>query len=223
MGVVRVWRHHDTDHDGLIGDAFRARGFLMQAELIDGANPPSSLEGVDILLILGSSSSVYDPAVKAEWLDAEMATMGQAIAQGVPVFGICFGAQMLCEQFGGRVERAPEGEVGWFGLELEPTANFSPGPWFEYHFDHCLVPETASVVARSTRAVQAFTLGNHFGVQFHPEVDAAQLTDWFLHDEAARNGTIDAQAHIDAAASSHDELVRNADQLVGWFLARLEG
>jgi len=151
-----------------------------------------------------------------------MAIMSKAITQGVSVFGICFGSQMLCEHFGGHVERAPEGEVGWFAVEVESTASFSPGPWFEYHFDHCVVPETASVVARSPRAVQAFTVGPHFGVQFHPEVDAAQLTDWFLEDEAARNGTIDAQVHIAAAASRHDELVRNADELVGWFLARLE-
>lgn len=223
MGVVRVWRHHDTDHEGLIGTAFRARGFQVDAELIDSANPPSSLTDVDILLILGSSASVYDQAVKDTWLDAEMAVMAQAIERGIPVFGICFGAQMLCENFGGRVERAAEGEVGWFAIEVDPSVPVSSGPWFEYHFDHCNLPETATVVARTSRAVQAFTVGPHVGVQFHPEVDAYQLTDWFLDDEAVRNGTIDARSHIAEAAELHEELVRNADDLVGWFLSRLEG
>ena len=222
MGVVRVWRHHDTDHPGLIGEAFMTRGFELQVELIDTENGPTSLEGVDILLVLGSSSSVYDPAAQQAWLANEMTVLGEAIEQGIPVFGICFGSQMLCQHFGGRVERAPEGEVGWFEIEPIDGTGISSGPWFQYHFDHCVLPASATVVATNPRAVQAFTLGRHVGVQFHPEVDASQLTDWFMDDEAARNGTIDAAAHIAEATANHERLVRDADALVAWFLHRLQ-
>ncbi|MSY32469.1 MAG: hypothetical protein F2729_06085, partial [Actinobacteria bacterium] len=76
MAVVRVWRHHDTDHPGLIGDAFAARGYELEVELIDTHNPPTPLAGVDILLILGSSSSVYDPAAQQAWLANEMVVLG---------------------------------------------------------------------------------------------------------------------------------------------------
>jgi GMP synthase-like glutamine amidotransferase len=219
---VRVWRHHDTDHPGLIGDAFVARGFVLDVELIDTRNPPTPLEGVDILLVLGSSSSVYDPAAQQAWLANEMVVLGEAIEQGIPVFGICFGSQMLCQHFGGRVERAPEGEVGWFEIEPIAGTGISSGPWFQYHFDHCVLPASATVVSANPRAVQAFTIGRNVGVQFHPEVDASQLTDWFLDDEAARNGTIDAASHIAEAAASHERLVRDADALVAWFLHRLQ-
>lgn len=222
MGVVRVWRHHDTDHPGLIGEAFMIRGFELQVELIDTENGPTSLEGVDILLVLGSSASVYDPAAQEAWLANEMAALGQAIEQGIPVFGICFGSQMLCEHFGGRVERAPKGEVGWFEVVPTTDTEISTGPWFEYHFDHCVLPDSATIVAANPRAVQAFTIGRNVGVQFHPEVDASQLSDWFLDDEAARNGTIDAAAHIADAAVNHERLVRDADALVAWFLQRLQ-
>jgi carbamoylphosphate synthase small subunit len=222
MGVVRVWRHHDTDHPGLIGEAFMTRGFELQVELIDIENGPTSLEGVDILLVLGSSASVYDPAALEAWLANEMAVLGHAIEQEIPVFGICFGSQMLCQHFGGRVERAPEGEVGWFEVVPTTDTEISTGPWFEYHFDHCVLPDSATIVAANPRAVQAFTIGRNVGVQFHPEVDASQLSDWFLDDEAARNGTIDAAAHIADAAANHERLVRDADALVAWFLQRLQ-
>lgn len=222
MAVVRVWRHHDTDHPGLIGEAFMIRGFELQVELIDIENGPTSLEGVDILLVLGSSASVYDLAAQEAWLANEMAALGQAIKQGIPVFGICFGSQMLCQHFGGRVERAPEGEVGWFEVVPTTDTEISTGPWFEYHFDHCVLPDSATIVAANPRAVQAFTIGRNVGVQFHPEVDASQLSDWFLDDEAARNGTIDAAAHIADAAANHERLVRDADALVAWFLQRLQ-
>jgi len=105
-----------------------------------------------------------------------------------------------------------------------PTTDteISTGPWFEYHFDHCVLPDSATIVAANPRAVQAFTIGRNVGVQFHPEVDASQLSDWFLDDEAARNGTIDAAAHIADAAANHERLVRDADALVAWFLQRLQ-
>jgi GMP synthase-like glutamine amidotransferase len=218
---VRVWRHHDTDHPGLIGDAFTARGFELDVELLDALNPPTPLDGVDVLLILGSSSSVYDPAAQQAWLANEMTVLGEAIEQGIPVFGICFGSQMLCQHFGGHVERAREGEVGWFEIEPIDGTGISSGPWFQYHFDHCVLPASATVVATNPQAVQAFTLGRNVGVQFHPEVDASQLTDWFLDDEAARNGTIDAASHIAEATANHERLVRDADELVAWFLDRL--
>lgn len=221
MAVVRVWRHHDTDHPGLIGDAFTARGFELDVELLDALNPPTPLDGVDVLLILGSSSSVYDPAAQQAWLANEMTVLGEAIEQGIPVFGICFGSQMLCQHFGGHVERAREGEVGWFEIEPIDGTGISSGPWFQYHFDHCVLPASATVVATNPQAVQAFTLGRNVGVQFHPEVDASQLTDWFLDDEAARNGTIDAASHIAEATANHERLVRDADELVAWFLDRL--
>ena len=222
MGVVRVWRHHDTDHPGLIGDAFAARGYELEVELIDALNPPTPLDSVDILLILGSSASVYDPAAQQAWLANEMVVLGEAIAQEIPVLGICFGSQMLCEHFGGRVERAREGEVGWFEIKPIEGTGISSGPWFQYHFDHCVLPASATVVAANPRAVQAFTIGRNVGVQFHPEVDASQLTDWFLDDEAARNGTIDAASHIAEAIANHERLARDADELVAWFLHRLQ-
>ena len=215
---VRVWRHHREDHGGLIREAFERRGARVIEELVGASSAPTSLEGVDVLIILGSSESVYDPSVV--WLERELNILSEAISNDVRVFGICFGAQMLCIAHGGRVERAPMGELGW--VLIDPlVSGVSPGPWFQYHNDHCLLPSDAVVVASNEAAVQAFAIGRHLGVQFHPEVDADQLADWFAHDTDAQRSGADVEGFIRQADASTSLLVRQADQLVGHFLGEL--
>ncbi len=53
-----------------------------------------------------------------------------------------------------------------------------PGPWLEFHHDRCRPPARATVLARNDLGVQAYRLGRHLAVQFHPEVDGAQFRLW---------------------------------------------
>jgi GMP synthase-like glutamine amidotransferase len=213
-----VWRHHREDHGGLIRLAFERRGATVSEELVGATSSPSSLENVDVLVILGSSESVYDPSVT--WLDREMSTMTEAIARGVRVFGICFGAQMLCAAFGGSVVRAPRGELGWVEIESR-VSGISRGPWFEYHDDHCILPDSAVVLASSDLCVQAFAIGRNVGVQFHPEVDESQLQDWFANDADAQRRGADVEGFLNIARHSGPSLVTSADDLVAHFLGEL--
>ena len=215
---VRVWRHHREDHGGLIRDAFVRRGFVVTEELVGSTGEPSSLEGVDVLVILGSSESVYDQELS--WLGREMNAMTEAAAKGIRVLGICFGAQMLCVAFGGKVERATRGELGWVEIDAL-VGGISTGPWFQYHNDHCIVPNDAVVVASNDAAVQAFAIGRHLGVQFHPEVDVDQLVDWFANDTDAKRSGADVEGFVTYARAAASNLVSRADQLVGHFLGEL--
>jgi hypothetical protein len=52
------------------------------------------------------------------------------------------------------------------------------GPWLEFHGDRCLLPAAATEIARNDTGVQAFRLGRHLAVQFHPEVYGPQLKRW---------------------------------------------
>jgi len=172
---VLVVRHHDIDAAGFIGEAFAARGAELSVHLFPGGGPLPALAGLDHVIVLGAASSVNDPD---DWIAAELGWLRRADAAGVPVLGICFGAQALCAALGGRVEAMERKEIGWTMVDSADPELIPAGPWLEFHGDRCLPPPRAAVLARNGAGVQAFRLGGHLAVQFHPEVDGPQLKRW---------------------------------------------
>lgn len=172
-------RHHLEDSPGLIGEAFVTRDFDVGVAMMDRASSTPELDSYDVLVILGSKSAVYDSVEEAAWFGRELGLIGDAVEREIPILGICFGAQALCHFFGGLVEPSEEPELGWYEVEAHNGSGIARGPWFEYHFDRCRLPDEAQLWASSPRAVQAFAIGRNLGVQFHPEIDDVQLAQWF--------------------------------------------
>ena len=183
---VLVIRHHDIDSAGFIAEAYEARGAELSVHLFPDDGPLPALDRVDHVVVLGAVSSVndHDP-----WITAELAWLRAADQAGVPVLGICFGAQALCAALGGRVEAMERREIGWIMADSPDPDVIPAGPWLEFHNDRCLLPAAATVLARNDVAVQAFRIGRHLAVQFHPEVDGPQLKRWL-------------DAHTDSDATS---------------------
>ena len=224
MTRALVLRHHQEDHCGLIGESFEARGYEIDLRMMNAEHPSPSLDGYDVMVILGSKSAVYDQEVEAAWFGRELELIAEAQRRAIPILGICFGAQALCLYHGGKVEPSSNPEIGWYDIEAVNGSGISSGPWFEFHFDHCLVPESAVVWARSSRAVQAFAIGNHVGVQFHPEIDHLQLLDWFAGgDEEAREFGVDIDALVQRTAAETPAARERAHELVGLFLSYVSG
>jgi len=192
---VLVIRHHDIDSAGFIADAFEARGARSAVHLFPDDGPLPAPDDVDHVVVLGAVSSVNDPD---PWITAELAWLRAADQAGVPVLGICFGAQALCAALGGRVEAMERREIGWTMVDSSDHDLIPAGPWLEFHNDRCLLPSAATVLAGNDVAVQAFRIGRHLAVQFHPEVDGPQLKRWL-------------DAHTDSDATS---LGINPDQFL---------
>jgi GMP synthase-like glutamine amidotransferase len=216
MRVVVV-KHHEIDEAGFIGAAFEARGAELVEHLVPDDGPFPSLDGVDHVVVLGAVWSVYDREAIGHWIDEETAWLREADRSGVPVLGICFGAQALTAALGGEVTRAPRPEIGWRMVEsLEPDV-IEPGPWMEFHNDQCHIPPGARLLARDEVCAQAFAIGQHLAVQFHPEVHAEQLSRWLADGgaaEAERQG-VDPDALL-AATRQHERAAEGrADRLVG--------
>jgi len=165
---------------GLLGGWAAARGHdleVVRAPALATWPDPRAFAAV---VALGSDRSVH--ASRDAWIAAEVAFLRAAHDAGVPVLGLCFGAQALAAALGGSVHRAPQVEIGWIQLTATPDGEaleaLAPGPWFAWHEDAFSVPPGAVELARTTVGTQAYALGTSIGLQFHPEVDAAIVGDW---------------------------------------------
>ena len=213
---VTVVRHHAEDSAGFIGAAFEARGAELSTHLFPDEGPLPPLDGADHIVVLGAIPSVYDDGPAREWIAAELAWLRRADEAGLPVLGICFGAQSLCAALGGRVTAAARKEVGWTVIESFDPALIPPGPWLQFHGDRCLPSSQAKVLARNEVGVQAFAIGRHLAVQFHPEVDGAQLGLWMdagARAEAERAGQ-DPDEFLAETVTQEPAAAARADALV---------
>ena len=101
---------------------------------------------------------------------------------GIPVLGICYGQQTMCEQLGGRTETAAEREFGRAQIDIVESCNifteiWKPGQkahvWMSHGDRVTEMPQGFKVVASSAAApfaVIADEQRGFYGFQFHPEV-----------------------------------------------------
>jgi GMP synthase-like glutamine amidotransferase len=218
MKRVIVVRHHDIDSAGFIADAFEARGAELSVHLFPDDGPLPAPDGADHIVVLGAVSSVNDPD---SWIAKELDWLRRADQAGVPVLGICFGAQALCAALGGRVEAMERREISWQMVDSPDHDLIPAGPWLEFHNDRCLPPPAAAVLARNDVAVQAFRIGRHLAVQFHPEVDGPQLKRWLdAHtDSDATSLGIDPDQFLADTIREEPAARQRADRLVATALS----
>ena len=187
---VAFLQHSPSDVPGLLGTFTAAYGLDVSVHRPD--HGPSGLPdpgAFDLLVVMGSVASVTDATVP--WIAPERALVAGAVDAGVPVLGVCFGGQLLAEVLGGTVSKAPRTEIGWAPVDTVDPVRVGPGPWLNWHDDRFTCPPGAEALARSELCLQAFVLGPHTGVQFHPEVTAGVVHGWI--DEARdRHGVSDA-------------------------------
>jgi GMP synthase-like glutamine amidotransferase len=187
---------------GFVGDRLEQLGFALRTVLRDAGETPSSVafaDDPDLILLLGSEWSVWAPA-NPDARDAECALVRSAREAGVPVLGLCYGAQLLAHAFGGSVSLAPKPEIGFVEVDTSDAELVPSGPWTAFHLDVLQAPPDATVVARNACGIQAFVLPGVLGVQFHPEVRPGILADW------ARK----LPELVSGAGLVHDDLVQMA-------------
>jgi GMP synthase (glutamine-hydrolysing) len=194
--------HQSDAASGVFGDAARELGHeLDEWQISSTTDPPAPIESYDAVLVFGGAMHV-DQEERHGWLRDEKAVLERLIADGVPTFGVCLGGQLVAKALGAPVRRMPSAEIGWFDVGLTHEAEddavfgglperFTPFQWHSYHFE---LPPDGVALARSERCLQAFRVGNAWGIQFHPEVTPEDLADWLRTADPKEDGPIDVEA-----------------------------
>jgi GMP synthase-like glutamine amidotransferase len=170
---------------GLVGEWAAARGAevdVLHAPVVAAWPDPG---GASAVVALGSDRSVHASA--DPWIGAQVGFLREAHSAGVPVLGICFGAQALAAALGATVSRAAATEIGW--IDVDGDDGFR-GRWFTWHEDVFDLPPGATELARADSGLQAFAAGASVGLQFHPEVTPAIVDDWLA---GARDAVPDSE------------------------------
>ena len=151
-------------------------------------------------------------------LAEEVTWLEECVARGVPVLGVCLGAQLLARALGGAVAPAPSGEIGFAPIEIVAGTDPVVGPlapaalvlhWHGEVFD---LPPSAVRLARSPATeVQAFRAACAWGLLFHAEADAALIEHWLREPtmaEEARSALGPDFADTLRAAARHVDIDR---------------
>ena len=154
---------------------------------------PAREEPIRGLVVFGGEMNA-DELERFPYLLRVRQLMQEAVDQGIPTLGICLGAQLLARACGASVTRAPVRELGF--KPIWPTAAAANDPvlgfleagdrFFQWHEDTFGLPAGATLLATGLAVRhQAYRLGDRaWGIQFHPEVDAAQIDTWLSQAEA---------------------------------------
>lgn len=222
MRALLIANSADAD-PGFVGERFRHHGFAFTECFRERPSEWPSLGGLDLVLLLGSEWSVYWDEVQPS-VDAECALVKNAHEQGIPVFGICFGSQIVAHALGGSVARAARPEVGWCPVQTDLAEAIAPGPWMQWHFDAFTTPPGFRELARSESGPQAVVGSRTFATQFHPEATETIVARWSSGDPTDLNRLGLSAARLMDDTRAHVGRSRTAAaRIVDWYLDEIAG
>ena len=155
-----------------------------------GASLPDhmALEGYDAVAITGSALHIYEGGPEVQ---RQIDFVRAVLRTGTPVFGSCWGLQILMTAAGGSVRRNPKGREVGFGRAIRLTAAGREHPMYAgksdsfdavaVHLDEVetLAPDTTVLALNAMAGVQAAEIRLDgtvaWGVQYHPEYSLKEL------------------------------------------------
>jgi GMP synthase (glutamine-hydrolysing) len=185
---VACLHHLERPFTGYAGAALREASIELDERDLRRGDPPPELGDVDGILSYGGEQSATE-IERYPYLLQEAELLRSAVEDGIPVFGICLGGQLLAHALGGEVRRMPRRSVSWEPLSAldsgveDPVFGALPQASRALHWNaDCFEPPPGAVelVERCAYGAEAFRFGlRAWGIQFHPEVDAEIVDGWY--------------------------------------------
>lgn len=201
--------------------ARRVRENHVYCEIHPYTTPIEELKKMDPkgIILTGGPDSVY--------LEDSLSYDPQLFDLGIPVLGICYGAQLMAYQLGGQVKTAPVSEYGRTEVTLDDAQSEFLGDWktpsvtWMSHTDYIAqVPEGFHITAHTPVCPVAGMENaekNLYAVQFHPEVEHTEegqkLFHHFVYDICKCEGTWKMDSFVETAVKEIREKVGNGKVL----------
>ena len=194
---ILVLQHVACEPPGTYTPFLVERGELVTVQLDrDGTGPLDQLDLGDLVAVvaMGGPMGVYE-AAQHPWISSEVDFIAAVVGAGIPVLGVCLGAQLLAAALGSEVYLGPRPEVGVQPVRLSAAAASDPVlgglpadfPVLQWHSDTFTLPDRALLLASSnTYANQAFCVGSAYGLQFHAETTWDLAAQWLAIPEYHR-------------------------------------
>ncbi|MBK7250172.1 MAG: gamma-glutamyl-gamma-aminobutyrate hydrolase family protein [Gammaproteobacteria bacterium] len=238
MRRLLVLQHVPSEPLGVLDPLLRAAG--LRIRYVNFARHPAAQ--VEIaryagLVVLGGPMNV-DQSDRHPHLLHEIEVIRAALDRGIPILGICLGAQLLAAALGARVHPNPVREIGWYPLAASGAAEGDPlfrhlhdqSPVFQWHA-YTFTEPAGSIHLASTESCrnQAFRYGDcAYGLQFHLEVDRPLIQRWLRqsgmqHELDALGGEAHARrveeqttAHLERSQAMATALFGSFIERIGW-------
>jgi GMP synthase (glutamine-hydrolysing) len=151
---------------------------VIDVEAGESLPPPDQIAGA---MITGSAAMVTD---RLPWSERTAGWIRDAMDVDLPLFGVCYGHQLMAHALGGRVDYLPGGrEIGTQSIEMtsprtcDPLLSALPASFRAQttHEQSVLEPPIdATILARSARDPHHLLRygANAVSTQFHPEFNA---------------------------------------------------
>lgn len=172
----------------MIGEWLQSQGWRQEYTRFFQGDALPDVHAVDAVVAMGGPMSVHDEA-RLPWLRQEKAFLLECMQGGVPVLGVCLGAQLMAAALGAEVGPSPDREIGWHAVQTEGGARATalgftePFTALHWHGEMFDVPPGGERLASSAGCPnQAFVWGERaLGLQFHLEATPESVAEMVTH------------------------------------------
>ena len=185
MKVVAI-QHVPTEPMGYIEDILKEKGIEYEYVKVYETNEVKVSDATHIV-IMGGPMGVYEEK-EYPFLVQEKELIKQAIKSGIPILGICLGAQLIASALGKNVYPYKR-ELGWFEVkkhEDDEVVSDLPDRLivFQWHNDTFDLPDGAKLLYIGDEVRnQAFRFEKAIGLQFHLEMTPELVKTWVENEK----------------------------------------